>query len=77
MDRRLLEMLVCPLCKSSLHLVRNDGGLPHELICLPDRLAFPIRDDIAVMLETEARSLGTEEAEALAATRKAQGAPSA
>ena len=53
MDARLLELLVCPLCKGPLELQRT----PPELVCKADRLAFPIRDGIAVMLESEARSL--------------------
>jgi len=53
MDQRLIEMLVCPLCKGPLTLLR-DGEMP-ALACRPDRLAFPIRDGIPLMLETEAR----------------------
>ncbi len=52
MDQRLIEMLVCPLCKGPLTLLR-DGELP-ALGCRADRLAFPIRDGIPLMLETEA-----------------------
>lgn len=55
MDPKLLEILVCPLCK---------GPLVHrqeELICKADRLAFPIRDGIPVMLEEEARRLAETE----------------
>ena len=58
MDKRLLEILVCPLCKSPLHLDSNK----HELICKADRLAYPIRDDVPVMLVDEARSLSADEA---------------
>lgn len=58
MDPKLLEILVCPLCKGPL-VYRKEAG---ELICKPDRLAFPIRDGIPVMLEDEARRLeATEE----------------
>ena len=57
MDRKLLDILVCPLCKSSLVYKKEDK----ELICKADRLAFPIRDDIPVMLEEEARQLLAEE----------------
>lgn len=57
MDKRLLEILVCPLCKSTLHLDEEK----RELICKADRLAYPIRDDIPVMLVDEARSLSAEE----------------
>lgn len=59
MDNRLLPLLVCPLCKGKL-LLKND-----ELICLFDRLAYPIRDDIPVMLEQEARVLSLEEKDSL------------
>lgn len=57
MDKKLLEILVCPVCKGEL-LYRKEAG---ELICKADRLAYPIRDDIPVMLETEARRLSLEE----------------
>ena len=55
MDTRLLEMLVCPICKGPLEHLREDGR--RELVCHADRLAFPIRDGIPVMLENEARAL--------------------
>ena len=61
MDNKLLEILACPLCKSSL-LYQKDA---QELICKADNLAFPIRDGIPVMLEDEARQLSFEEADAL------------
>jgi uncharacterized protein YbaR (Trm112 family) len=57
MDNKLLDILVCPLCKSPLVYKKDDK----ELICKADRLAFPIRDDIPVMLEEEARELAPEE----------------
>ncbi len=57
MDVKLLEILVCPLCKGPL-VYRKDQ---QELICKPDRLAYPIRDGIPVMLEDEARKLSAEE----------------
>jgi uncharacterized protein YbaR (Trm112 family) len=53
MDQRLIEMLVCPLCKGPLTLLR-EGDLP-ALACRADRLAFPIRDGIPLMLESEAK----------------------
>ena len=53
MDARLLDILVCPLCKGPLEYDRQKS----ELCCRIDRLAFPIRDDIPVMLESEARAL--------------------
>lgn len=57
MDKKLLDILVCPICKSPLVYKREAG----ELICKADRLAYPIRDDIPVMLEEEARRLDIEE----------------
>jgi uncharacterized protein YbaR (Trm112 family) len=57
MDHRLIELLVCPVCKGPLELLRDQDARPAELACPADRLAFPIRDGIPVMLETEARNL--------------------
>ena len=59
MDKKLLDILVCPLCKGQLLLKKQ------ELICRFDRLAYPIRDGIPVMLEGEARILTLEEKDAL------------
>lgn len=59
MDKKLLAMLVCPVCKGALLLK------PGELICRFDRLAYPIRDGIPVMLEPEARVLTLEEKDEL------------
>jgi len=56
-DPRLLEILVCPLCKGPL-LYRKEAG---ELVCRADRLAFPIKDGIPVMLEDDARKLDPAE----------------
>jgi len=53
MESRLLDILVCPLCKGRLDYDRPNA----ELICRADRLAFPVRDGIPVMLESEARDL--------------------
>ena len=57
MDARLLEILVCPLCKGPLDYLKDK----QELVCKADRLAYPIRDGIPVMLESEARTLTTDE----------------
>jgi uncharacterized protein YbaR (Trm112 family) len=57
MDARLLDILVCPLCKGPLVLRKAAD----ELVCKADRLAFPIRDGIPVMLEQEARKLPSTE----------------
>ena len=61
LDKKLLDIMACPLCKSSL---RYDS-VQQELICKADKLAFPIRDDIPVMLEDEARTISLEEYDAL------------
>ena len=57
MDSRLLEILVCPLCKGPL-VYRAPQA---EFVCKADRLAFPVRDGIPVMLEDEARKLAPDE----------------
>lgn len=57
MDNKLLDILVCPICKGSLNYNRQKD----ELVCMADKLAYPVRDGIPVMLEEEARQL--EEAE--------------
>ncbi|MCK4951213.1 MAG: Trm112 family protein [Gammaproteobacteria bacterium] len=57
MDTKLLDILACPICKGTL--VYNKEA--QELICKLDRLAYPIRDDIPVMLEDEARKLPADE----------------
>ena len=57
MDKKLLDILACPVCKGPL-VYREEEG---ELICKADRLAYPIRDDIPVMLEEEARQLAADE----------------
>ncbi|GAB4172418.1 MAG: Trm112 family protein [Rhodocyclaceae bacterium] len=58
MDARLLEILVCPLCKGPLEYRKAQA----ELVCKACRLAYPIKDDIPVMLEEDARQIGDEEA---------------
>ena len=60
-DTKLLDILACPICKSPLRYDKAN----QELLCRADRLAFPIRDDIPVMLEDEARQLSSEETDAL------------
>ena len=60
MDSKLLELLVCPVTKGPLIYDRKKN----ELISRAARLAYPIRDDIPVMLEEEARQLTDEELEA-------------
>ncbi|MFQ5469400.1 MAG: Trm112 family protein [Gammaproteobacteria bacterium] len=61
MDKKLLDILACPLCKGPLVYKKESK----ELICKADRLAYPIRDDIPVMLEEEARQVTLDEKEKL------------
>jgi uncharacterized protein YbaR (Trm112 family) len=56
-DARLLDILACPVCKGPLHYARKEA----VLVCRTDRLAFPIRDDIPIMLEDEARVLQSDD----------------
>lgn len=57
MNSKLLEILVCPVCKGPLEWKKAE----HELVCRACRLAYPIRDDIPVMLPEEARALSPDE----------------
>ncbi len=59
MDKKLLDILVCPICKGKLLLKKK------ELICVFDRLAYPIQDGIPVMLESSARTISLEEKDKL------------
>lgn len=57
LDEKLLEILVCPVSKAPLEYDRE----ANELICKASGLAYPVRDGIPVMLETEARQLSVDE----------------
>ncbi|WP_417514013.1 Trm112 family protein [Marinobacter sp.] len=57
MDKKLLALLACPVCKGDLKL--NEART--ELVCYQDAMAFPIREGIPVMLAAEARTLSTDE----------------
>ncbi len=61
MDKKLLDILVCPVTKGPLYYDKEK----QELISRSARLAYPIRDDIPVMLEDEARTISEEEMEKL------------
>jgi uncharacterized protein YbaR (Trm112 family) len=61
MDPKLLELLVCPVTKGPLDVDREKN----ELISRSARLAYPVRDGIPIMLESEARALSDEELAAL------------
>ena len=57
MDSKLLDILECPICKGPLIYLKSR----QELICKADRLAYPVKDGIPVMLEDDARKLLPEE----------------
>ena len=59
MDKRLLELLVCPICKGPLRSAGAGGSL--ELVCRLDRLAYPVREGIPLMLPEEARTLNADD----------------
>lgn len=57
MDKTLVEILACPLCKGEVRLNKDH----RELVCRPCGLAYPVRDGIPVMMEVEARTLTVDE----------------
>ena len=60
LDKKLLSILVCPVSKGPLEYIESK----QELVCRASGLAYPVRDDIPVMLESEARKLTDEELQA-------------
>ncbi|WP_299078325.1 Trm112 family protein [uncultured Paraglaciecola sp.] len=60
-DKKLLDILACPVCKGKLQHQNKQA----QLICKFDRLVYPIRENIPVLLETEAKHLSSEEMEQL------------
>lgn len=60
-DKKLLDIVACPICKGKLKYVADSS----ELVCRFDRLAFPIRNNIPVLIEQEGRELSLEELEQL------------
>lgn len=62
-DKKLLNIIACPVCKGELVLVAAPSGDGQELVCRFDRLAFPIKQDIPVLLEQQARKLSLDELE--------------
>ena len=59
LDKKLLEILACPICKGELHYDRS----AEELVCGIDKLAFPVREGVPVMLTVEARAMTSDELE--------------
>lgn len=62
-NKQLLDIIACPICKGKLLYQAEQN----ELVCAFDRLAFPVRDNIPVLLENEGRTLSLEELEAIKA----------
>jgi len=75
METRLLDLLVCPLCKGPLEHLRPPQQERTELVCHADGLAFPVRDGIPVMLESEARNLDAAPPSTTGAAPSVTGAP--
>ena len=61
LDKKLLEILACPVCKGELLYDRGAG----ELVCGVDKLAYPVREGVPVMLTAEARAIPSDELESL------------
>ncbi|MBD1389648.1 Trm112 family protein [Neiella sp. HB171785] len=59
-DRKLLDILACPVCKGKLDYKANSDG-EESLVCHFDRLAYPIDEGIPVLLETEAKAITSDE----------------
>jgi hypothetical protein len=59
MDKRLLDLLVCPVCKGPLRIAGS--GSSYELVCRADRLAYAVRDDIPMMIADDARVLSADD----------------
>ncbi|MGC9403431.1 MULTISPECIES: Trm112 family protein [Vibrio] len=57
MDHRLFEIVACPVCKGKLTFDKEN----QELICKLDRLAYPVKEGIPVLIEPEARTISAEE----------------
>ena len=74
MDTRLLDLLVCPICKGPLEHRRPPVDERHELVCAADRVAYPVRDGIPVMLEGEARAVDPAASSSASSTASSSGA---
>ncbi len=69
MNRKLLEILACPECKAPLDYFPE----PARLVCRAERIAYPVRDGIPVLLQDEGESLSSEQLEGLEKARKESG----
>ncbi|MFW8589428.1 Trm112 family protein [Glaciecola sp. 2405UD65-10] len=64
-DKKLLDIIACPVCKGQLVLTTLPERSEQELVCKFDKLAYAIKDNIPVLLETEAREISLSEYESL------------
>lgn len=64
-DKKMLNIIACPVCKGELVLAKLEGAEAQELICKFDRLAFEIKDNIPVLLEDKARELSLDEIDSI------------
>lgn len=71
MDPKMIDVLVCPICKGPLHLDRER----QLLICKADQLAYPIRDGVPIMLEEEAQAWTAPDTQCATASGDAAGDP--
>jgi uncharacterized protein YbaR (Trm112 family) len=60
-DKKLLEILACPSCKGKLEFVAAVDTQEPKLICKFDRLVYPVRENIPVLLESEAKQVSSDE----------------
>lgn len=64
-DKKILNIIACPVCKGELTYILVEGQTEKELVCKFDRLAYEIKDNIPVLLEDKARELSLEEMESV------------
>lgn len=57
LNKKLLDILACPVCKAPLDYFEND----QQLVCRAERLAFPIRDGIPILLVSDCKNIGQEQ----------------
>ncbi len=62
-DRKLLDVIACPVCKGKLLFAQHNDA--DALVCRFDRLVYPLKDGIPVLLEEQATSITLEQLEAL------------
>lgn len=70
MNKKLLEILACPVCKAPLDYFDSQSAL----VCRAERLSFPVRDDIPLLLADEAQQLSSEQLEEWERLRRQEGA---